>query len=54
VKLYGIKNCGSVKKAMVFLDEAGIEYEFVDFKKTPATLEQITYWSNKAGIDKLL
>jgi len=54
VKLYGIKNCGSVKKAMVFLDEMGIKYEFIDFKKTPATIEQITYWANKVGIDKLL
>jgi len=54
VKLHGIKNCGSVKKAMVFLNNAGIEYEFVDFKKSPATIEQITYWANKVGIDKLL
>ncbi len=54
MKLYGIKNCGSVKKAMVFLDEMGIKYEFIDFKKTPATIEQITYWANKVGIDKLL
>ncbi|MDY0194678.1 MAG: Spx/MgsR family RNA polymerase-binding regulatory protein [Sulfurovaceae bacterium] len=54
MKLYGIKNCGSVKKAMVFMDEMGIKYEFIDFKKTPATIEQITYWANKVGIDKLL
>lgn len=44
VKLYGIKTCGSVKKAMRFLDSKGIEYTFIDVKKEAPSLENIEYW----------
>jgi Spx/MgsR family transcriptional regulator len=54
MKIYGIKNCGSVKKAMVFMECEGIEYEFVDFKKTPINVDKISIWANKIGMDKLL
>ena len=33
IKLYGIPNCDTVKKARSWLAENGIEFEFVDFKK---------------------
>jgi len=33
VKLFGIKNCSTVKKALNWLDENSIEYSFVDVKK---------------------
>ena len=51
--VYGIKSCGSVKKALKFLDERGIKYEFVDLKKTPVTCEKIDEWIKKIGIDTL-
>tara|TARA_Y100000768_G_C23985985_1_gene688852 strand:- start:1606 stop:1935 length:330 start_codon:yes stop_codon:yes gene_type:complete len=37
VKVYGIKNCDTVKKALRKLNDSGAEYDFVDFKKTPPT-----------------
>lgn len=33
VKIYGIKNCDTMKKAVTFLDEAGVMYDFHDYKK---------------------
>ncbi|MDJ0933613.1 ArsC family reductase [Breoghania sp.] len=33
MKLYGIANCDTVKKARRFLAEAGVDYEFHDYKK---------------------
>ena len=33
MKIYGIKNCDTVKKARKWLDEKGVPYEFHDFKK---------------------
>nr|WP_018404403.1 hypothetical protein [Marinobacter gelidimuriae] len=33
IKLYGIRNCDTVKKAQKWLDEHRIEYQFHDFKK---------------------
>jgi arsenate reductase len=31
--VYGIPNCDTVKKARVWLEEHGVEFEFHDFKK---------------------
>lgn len=31
--VYGIKNCQSVKKALVYLNQAGIDFEFFDYQK---------------------
>lgn len=33
LKVFGIKNCNSMKKAFDFLNNHKIKYEFVDFKK---------------------
>jgi len=54
MKVYGIKTCGSVKKALKFFNDNGIEYEFVDLKKTPVNCEKIDEWIEKVGIDTLL
>ena len=53
IKIYGIPNCGSVKKAFDFLKNNGFEYEFTDFKKQKPTIEQIKGWSETVGMDKL-
>ncbi|MBR7002904.1 MAG: arsenate reductase [Neisseriaceae bacterium] len=52
--VYGIVNCGSVKKARQQLDDNGTAYEFVDFKKTPPTDKQIGHWLNQVGAEKLI
>lgn len=54
VKVYGIKNCGSVKKALNFLESYGISYEFVDFKTTPPTSKDLEFWLQFVGIEVLL
>ncbi|MDY0008880.1 MAG: ArsC family reductase [Bdellovibrionales bacterium] len=36
ITVYGIKNCDSMKKAFVWLDENGIAYDFHDYKKSGA------------------
>ena len=33
ITIYGIKNCDSVKKALKWLDEVDIKYQFHDYKK---------------------
>ncbi len=54
MKLYGIKNCGSVKKGGDFLDAHGIQYAFFDFKKQPPTKTELDTWCATFGIDKVL
>jgi len=53
MKLYGIKTCGSVKKAMKFFKDNDIEFEFIDFKKTTIGEDEINHWLKKVSIDTL-
>lgn len=49
--LYGIKNCNTMKKAFQYLDEHGLEYTFVDYKKQAPTSEDLQRW--QAGFGEL-
>lgn len=51
--IYGIKNCDSVKKAVKYMKNAELEYNFVDFKLTPVDDEKISSWLAHQSIDKL-
>lgn len=44
LKLFGIPNCDTVKKARTYLEKKKLDYEFVDFKKTPPSAEDILRW----------
>ncbi len=54
MKLYGIPNCGTVKKARMWLDEHGVDYEFLNFKKHGITEVQLCSWLNQVGWQRLL
>ncbi len=49
VIVYGIPNCGTVKKARAWLDEQGHEHAFQDFRKEPVPAEQIAGWVDALG-----
>jgi Spx/MgsR family transcriptional regulator len=53
MKVYGIKTCGSVRKALAFFKEHNIECEFIDLRKEIISLEQLDNWISKVSIDKL-
>lgn len=53
MKVYGIKTCGSVKKALKYFKDNDIAYEFVDFKTTPVEQNKIEYWLKKVSLDTL-
>ena len=46
LKVYGIKNCDTVKKVLAVLDKTKLDYEFVDFKKVKPTKELILKWKD--------
>jgi Spx/MgsR family transcriptional regulator len=54
VKLYGIPNCDTVKKARAFLEQHHVAYEFHDFKKHGVTEQMISGWLKQLGWQKLL
>jgi len=53
MKVYGIKTCGSVKKALAYLNARNIPYDFVDLKKEAVDKTTIEKWLTKAPLEKL-
>ncbi|MBC8052233.1 MAG: ArsC family reductase [Sphingobacteriaceae bacterium] len=54
MKVYGIKNCDTVKKALNWLDKNNITYEFHDYKKSGISIEKLNEWSAQLGWEPLL
>lgn len=52
--IYGIKNCDTVKKALKWLDDHNLNYEFHDFKKLGVSPEKLEEWAEKLGWEPLL
>ena len=54
LKVYGIPNCDTVKKAMVWLKNKGIAYEFHDYKKLGISEAKLKEWLTQVPYDKLV
>ncbi|MBD1426774.1 ArsC family reductase [Sphingobacterium arenae] len=54
LRVYGIKNCNTVKKALTWLEENNLPYTFHDYKKEPATLQQLKAWEKKVPWESLV
>ncbi len=54
IKLYGIPNCNTVKKARVWLDEHQVSYEFHDFKKLGVDQVMTENWLTQQPWEKLV
>ena len=54
MKVYGIKNCNTVKKALDWLSENDIPYEFHDFKKLGISETKLEEWASKLGWEALI
>jgi arsenate reductase len=44
ITLYGIPNCDTVKKARTWLEQAGLSYQFHDFKKAGLDKTTVSAW----------
>ncbi len=54
LKIYGIKNCNSMKKAFDLLGELGLNYEFHDYKKQGVDAETVKTWLDTLGQEVVL
>ena len=54
IKMYGISNCDTVKKARAWLTQQGVAHEFHDFKKQGLALDLLNHWHTEVGWDALL
>lgn len=52
--LYGIKACDTMKKAMRWLEEHGLDYQFHDYKKQPIDAASLERWCNGHGWEVIL
>ncbi|RFC37778.1 MAG: transcriptional regulator, Spx/MgsR family [Candidatus Nitrotoga sp. SPKER] len=54
MKLYGIANCDTVKKARAWLEQHNVEYRFHDFKKQGLELELAQRWLQQIDWENLI
>lgn len=54
IKIFGIKNCDTMKKAFAWLEANGVAYEFTDYKKAGIAATRLPDWNQRAGWQKLL
>ncbi len=52
--IYGIKNCDTMKKARAWLDTAGVDYSFHDYKAEGIDKAKLEGWSKVVGWETLL
>jgi arsenate reductase len=53
VKIYGISNCDTMKKAFAYLEARKLEYEFHDYKKDGVPPGKLQEWAKRVGWEKL-
>jgi arsenate reductase len=54
ITIYGIKNCDTMKKAMRWLDEHGVDYRFHDYRKEGLDAKLLKAWEKEIGWETLL
>lgn len=52
--IFGIKNCDTMKKALSWLEDHGVRYEFHDYKKSGIDIARLKTWSKQVGWEVLL
>ena len=53
-RLYGIRNCDTMKKARAWLESHDVAYEFHDYKVAGITRQKLEQWSKVVGWEVLL
>ena len=54
IKVYGIKNCDTVKKALVYLSDHDVNYQFIDFRQNPISQQVLIKMVESVGWELLI
>jgi arsenate reductase (glutaredoxin) len=54
IQLYGIPNCGTIKKARAWLEGRGVEYRFHDYKRDGIDEPRLRGWVDELGWEALV
>lgn len=53
-RIYGIKNCDTMKKARLWLEEHGVDHAFHDYKVSGIDRDHLERWCGEAGWQTVL
>ena len=53
ILVYGIPNCGTCKKAIAWLEENQVEYQFINTKENPPNESMLTGWVKSLGVKSM-
>ena len=54
IRIYGIPNCDTIRKARAHLAERGVAHTFHDYKKDGVPAEELARWIARLGWEPLL
>ena len=54
IQVYGIKNCDTVKKALVYLSDQDVNYQFIDFRQNPISQQVLIKMVESVGWELLI
>lgn len=54
IKIYGIKNCDTMKKAFTWCNANGVSYDFHDYKKLGVPRDKLVAWCRTLGWKTLI
>jgi arsenate reductase len=54
MRMYGIRNCDTIKKARAWLETRGVAYEFHDYKVAGIDAPRLRGWVAELGWERLL
>lgn len=54
IKVYGLKDCDTCRKALAWLKQASIAHQFVDVRADGLTVKDIKRFADAVGVDVLL
>jgi arsenate reductase (glutaredoxin) len=52
-RIYGIRNCDTMKKAFAWLEARKVAYDFHDYKKDGVPAGKLKEWARQVGWEKL-
>lgn len=53
IRIYGIRNCDTMKKALAWLEAKSVAYAFHDYKKDGVPPGKLKQWAKQGGWERL-
>ena len=54
IKVYGLCKCSTCKKAQAWLDDRGVEYDFIDYRDNPISAADLSNYAKQLTWEKLV